>query len=170
VATAFGEWMAYYRRERIEAVGFGLITLRGSARLTHWFRCDGFSELSRPSGQVIEQGFARYDFLEAHRDDEALLRACLRPVGGLRWELEREVSDGGLTDVASRLRSGNGLSPVGEADANVVAFVARCSGDRPLGDHVAELAASTGQDVRRVTPSVLTVVRHLLELGVLVPA
>jgi hypothetical protein len=102
-----------------------------TSRLVPWFRCDDFSELTGLSGRVIEQGFARRDFLEANRNDEALLRARLHPVAKLRWELEREVSAEGLTNIASRPRAADGLSSVGEADPDGVAFMARCSSDRP---------------------------------------
>jgi methylase of polypeptide subunit release factors len=58
-AGRFDEWMAYYRRERIEAVGFGLITLRRRTGSGHSFRWNPLGEVAGPIGPAIERAFAR---------------------------------------------------------------------------------------------------------------
>jgi hypothetical protein len=169
-ARPFDEWLDYYRAERIEAVGFGLITLRRTARRPTWFRCDRWPEQSGPGGESVARGFAARDFLEAHAGDEALLAARLRHAPGLRWESHREPSAGQWSVVESRLRLADGLAFAGAAEPGVAEFVARCRGDRPLGEYLSEVARSAGRDARRFAPGFLRVVRRLIELGVLLPA
>jgi SAM-dependent methyltransferase len=56
-AGRFDEWMAYYGRERIEAVGFGLITLRRRTSSGHTFRWDRLADVAGPIGPAIERAF-----------------------------------------------------------------------------------------------------------------
>jgi SAM-dependent methyltransferase len=169
-ARQFEEWMASYERERIEAVGFGLVTLRRSARRANWFRCDGAPEVRGPCGESIVRGFALRDFLEVNRDDRALLGARLRPAPGLRWEQELALSADGWSAAESRLRIAEGLAYAGNADPDVVDFVARCRGGQRLGDLLGGLTAAAGQEADGLIPARLRVVRRLVELGCLLPA
>jgi methylase of polypeptide subunit release factors len=169
-ARQFEEWMAYYARERIEAVGFGLITLRRSTRPAHWFRCDTAPEVRGPCGESVVRGFELRDFLEVNRDDRALLDARLRPAPELRWEQELVLSADGWSAVQSRLRMAEGLAYAGNADPDVVDFVARCQGGQRVGDLIRDLVAPAGEEPDRLIPARLRVVRRLVELGCLLPA
>jgi hypothetical protein len=169
IAKQFEEWMAYYKQEQIEAVGFGLITLRRSSRPTHWFHYDRLQEVVGSCGKAIEQGFALRDFLEATCDDEALLSTRLRHAANLRWERHHEMLTEGWSMTESRLRMTNGLTRVVNADPSVIEFVSRCKGDLRLRDYLRELAAATGQDINQFAPGFLKVVRRMVELGCLLP-
>jgi hypothetical protein len=61
----FDEWLAYYQRERIEAIGFGLITLRRSTGGPNWFCCDRLPSGQSPSGETISRAFTLRDSLDA---------------------------------------------------------------------------------------------------------
>jgi hypothetical protein len=168
-ARRFDEWVAYFEQERIEAVGFGVVTLRRAAGRPNWFRYDPMPPALGPCGAAIEQGFALRDFLEANRGDRELLAARLRRAPNLRWERQEEAQSGRWATAASRLRLTSGLAFTGNAEPEVAAFVARCTGGQRLGDALRDLAAATGQDVSRLTPAFLKVVRRLIELGFLLP-
>ena len=62
-------WMSYYETERVEAVGFGMITMRRSIRASNWFKCDSWPKMVGSCGDAIERRFACHDFLEAHCKD-----------------------------------------------------------------------------------------------------
>ena len=64
-ARQFDEWLAYYQRERVEAIGFGLITLRRSTRAPNWFHCETLPRGQSLSGETISRGFALRDSLQA---------------------------------------------------------------------------------------------------------
>jgi hypothetical protein len=166
----FDGWMAYYERERIEAVSFGLITLRRRAARPNWFRCDSLPALCGPCGAAIEQRFLRWDFLRAQRDDADLLGCCLHPADNLRWEVQHWLAPGGWAKAESRLWLTDGLAFGAGADRGAVEFLAGCGGERPLADHLRRLAAATGQAVSDLAPRFLQVVRMLVESGYLLPA
>jgi SAM-dependent methyltransferase len=168
-ARMFDEWMADYERQGIEAVGYGVITLRRSTRGTSWFRCDPLPDVEGPCGPAIAQGFALRDFLEANRSDDALLAARVRRADDLVWERHSDLAAGGWSAGGGLLRHTTGLRFGGAADQGVAGFVAACDGRRPLGEELAKLAGEMGQDRRRFAPAFLKVVRRLIEVGVLVP-
>jgi methylase of polypeptide subunit release factors len=168
----FEAWMAYYEQERIEAVSFGLLALRRATGRKNWFRCEEARQARTPSGAEIALGFARYDYLEAVRDDRVLLDARLRYSPDLRWDQELEPSTDGWTVIGSRLRSAanppsDNLGAIGDPAA--IFLVARCRGETPLRNILTELATALGQDLDSLLPGALTQVRRLIELGILGP-
>jgi Methyltransferase small domain len=164
----FDAWISYYERERIEAIGFGLITMRRSKRSLPWFRCDSWPEMIGACGDAIERGFAARDFLEAHSDDRVLLEARVRRAPNIEWRQAHDVADLDSA-VHSSLRFTNGLAYVANIDSAIVKFVSRCVGDRPLSEHLQQAAAISGEDPTQFAPRFLKVVRRLIELGFLLP-
>jgi SAM-dependent methyltransferase len=164
----FDEWMAYYARTGIEALGFGVITVRKSTRPTTWIRCDQLPDIAGPCGESIARAFALRDFLEAHPADR-LLTARLRRADGLRWDRQCDTTADGWSAGTGRLRLTTGLLFAGAADVAVADFVARCSGATQLGDDLASVAAERGADRQRFAPAFLAVVRRLIEVGILLP-
>ncbi|HEY1380531.1 MAG TPA: methyltransferase [Gemmataceae bacterium] len=169
-ARLFDEWVAYYGQAGIAAVGFGVITLRRSDKPACWFRCDRLPDAAGPCGAAIARGFALRDFLDAHRDDQALLAARVRRADGLRWDRRSDLAAGGWAVAESQLRLTTGLAFAGAAEAAVAEFVAGCTGGATLGDDLSRLAAKLGRDRRQFAPAFLALVRRLIEVGILVPA
>ena len=66
-------------------------------------------------------------------------------------------------------RSG-GLGNRGNADASVAGLVGACTGERPLGQVVHELAGRMGRPAEEVAPAVARIVRQLMLEGFLAPA
>src|SRR5262249_21146075 len=105
----FEEWMAYYRRERIEAISYGLITLRLRPGRANWFACEDAPERLGPCGESIARGFAGRDFLAALPDGQALLGARLRAAPGLCRQEQARPAAAGWSVTASRLQLRQGL-------------------------------------------------------------
>jgi SAM-dependent methyltransferase len=164
----FNAWMGYYERQRVEAIGFGLITMRRSNRSSNWFRCDSWPEMVGACGDAIERGFAARDFLEAHSEDQALVEARVRRAPNIEWRQAHDVADLGSA-VHSSLRFNSGLAYIANMDSAIVKFVSRCIGDRPLSEYLRETAAISGEDPTQFAPRFLKVVRRLIELGFLLP-
>jgi hypothetical protein len=166
----FDKWMEYYRRERIEAISFGLITMRRSGKKDeNWFRCDSLPEVRGACGDEIARGFAARDFLEANRDDEQLLRARLRRSDNIEWQQRLSLSNAGWSLVESKLRLAEGLSYAAQAEQEVIEFLMQCDGESQLRDYLGELGAAKGQDIQSLAAEFLSVVRRLVELGFLLP-
>jgi SAM-dependent methyltransferase len=168
-ARRFDEWMAWFEREQVEAVGSGLITLRRSARGASRIGFERLPEVRGPFGESIARAFERHDFLEEHRGDESLLDARLRPAPELRWEQELALSPEGWSVEQSRLRLAEGLAVVGHAGLDVVEFVSGCGSGRPLRELVGAPPAGTGGKVDPAVAARLRVVRRLVEVGYLEP-
>jgi methylase of polypeptide subunit release factors len=168
-AERFERWIAYFARQRIEALSTGCITLRCRRGGTNWFRCDEAPELAGPAGAPILRGFALRDFLDTVSDDGALLSARLRLAPELRWEEHREPAAGGWRPTRDRLYLPDGLAAAADADTRLVALVGRCRGERPLRDLLSEVASTMGRSLEQIEAEGLAVVRRLIEQGFLWP-
>src|SRR5262249_2118030 len=131
-ARLFAEWQRYLEREGIEAIRFGLITLRHSTTRAGWFCCDDWPEQQEPNGEALAQGFEARDCLEADRDDRALLGATLQTAPGLRLEQHSGLGPQGWAVVESRLRRPDGWSDAVKANLNVIEILAKCRSGRRL--------------------------------------
>jgi hypothetical protein len=163
----FRSWTNYYEKESVEAVGFGLITMRRSRRMSHWFRCEAWPEMIGTCGDAVERGFAARDFLADH-DDDQLLATRMRHASNIRWRQDRDLSNL-MYSVHSGLHLTSGLAYSANAEPAVVEFVSRCNGDRPLSTYLKETAASSGQDMNQFAPRFLKLVRRFVEMGFLIP-
>jgi hypothetical protein len=164
------EWTAYYRREQIKAVGFGLITMRrraaASSQPANWVRYDNLPGVRGSCGEAIERGFATRNFLEANGSDQVLLKMRLRCAE--KVELQRKLENGRLRD-ESRIRIADGLTFTAIVDSEVVDFLRQCQGNQQVGDYLKKLAAKKKMQYWVLAPAFLQVVRHLLEVGFLLP-
>jgi SAM-dependent methyltransferase len=165
----FEAWMAYYEREGIEAISYGLITLRRRSGGPNWFVCEDAPERLGPCGEAIARGFARRDFLAALPDEQALLAARLRTAPELCWHQHARPAAAGWSVTGSWLQLDQGLAYRLQVDGNVWQLVAQCRGDRTFGSILTDLATSLGSDRDQVIPAGLDLARCLLEYGFLVP-
>ena len=166
----FEEWMAYYERQGIEAIGAGVITMRRSRGPDRWFRAEDAPEkMVGACGDSIVRGFELRDFLETVRDDAALLDTRLRVSPDVRLEQECKPSDGGWAVIAARFRLGTGITYTGNADVHVAKFLAACDGRRTLGELLTDTAASLEVDVANIRAPFLDIARRLIERGFVAP-
>jgi len=166
VDALYGEWMDYFNRENIVAVNFGVITMRRSSKLSNWVRYDELPGVNGFCGKSIELGFLLRDFLETHRDDRQLLKTCFKCAPDLTLLT-------GQTDMLrskkTNARLEHGLTFAAALDPDVAEFVCSCKGNAPLQAYVRKLSARKHIPMSYLLPSFLVVVRHLIELGFLLP-
>ena len=167
-AERVAAWLAYFARERIEAVGYGMVTLRARASGVPWFRVqDAPSKVSGAAGEHVERTFAAYDFLDATRDDQRLLATCLRPAPELRLEQVAEPGADGWRLLGATLRLARGLAYEGEIEPAVAELVAHCDGRRSLRAALDTVAGGTLPD--GAIAEALAAVRTLVARGFLLP-
>ncbi len=170
-ARLYEEWMAYYGRERIEAIGTGLIALRRRSAPANWVCFDDLPEGTlEPFGEAVALGFRLRDFLDGVREDAALLKETFRPSPCLRLHQHCEWAEGAWRIASAQIRLEQGLKYAGNVDRQALALLTRCDGRRPLGEVLAGLAASAGASVEAITPQCLALVRRLIERGYLLEA
>ena len=166
----FDEWMTYSEEHDIEAIGFGLITMRRRADGPTWFRAEeATQDLAMPCGDHLGAVFELAAFLD-HLDDDDLLGVTLTIAPDVVLdERARPESDGWLV-TERRLRQTAGLCHVGDVDPGVSAIVAACNGSRRLGDILADVAAAADVSDAEVRGAALPIIRRLIEQAFLLPS
>jgi len=163
-------WLAYYRKQEIEAIGMGAVVLRRRTAGRNWVRTDQLPV--DPTGPCHEQilrvfaaedllsGLTDADFLEqvlAAGDDHRLYQTLARREGEYRVE-------------AAELRLSGGFGFRGVADGSTLELLRRCNGQRPLRTILSELAELAGIDPETLATAAVPTVRRLVAMGFLLPA
>jgi hypothetical protein len=161
------EWVEFLEREGIEAISYGVLTLRKRTAASHWFACDEIPAPERPCGDAVLAAFRRRDVLASLPEDALLLQSRVRLTPELRWEQQLAPSESGWSLQQARVILAGGLGIGGPVDGAMVALLQRCRGERCLRDLLAELADSQKWDPAAATPAFLRVIRVLLEKGFL---
>jgi methylase of polypeptide subunit release factors len=167
----YDEWLAYYAREKIEAVSTGLIAIRKASGRKNWLRIEeGPDSNSGPFGEHVLRGFGLRDFLETANTTEALLAARLRVAEGARLDHVCEWDDGAWRIRSARIRLALGLQYDGNIDLRLAGMVALCDGQHTLGEILGKTATALGEDLDRIAPNCVALMRQLIERGFVVPA
>ena len=162
-AEAVDRWLAYFRAEGIERIGYGAFVLRRRDGET-WIRTHELPDRDRrDTSPHVLRLFENADALARLGGDEALLEAKLALVSGAVVETRaRHDEDGWEEEWALGLAEG--IPFVAELDRVTASFVAALDGSRPLGEILGDLAAASDSP-ERLRESGLRVARELLELG-----
>jgi 16S rRNA G966 N2-methylase RsmD len=169
-AARFDAWMRWYEDHDVEAVDYGLVSLRRRAddevgRL----RCDDLrGPWDAADGRDIAAAFARHEWLDT-TNDASLLDARLRVDDAARLSREHLAVRGEWVPVAARLRVEPGLDEPGGIDPHGERIVAACDGTTPLRTLLQGMADTLGQPLAAVGPDALLAVRRLVERGILLP-
>ena len=167
----FDTWMAYYEEQSIEAVGFGLITMRKrTGGHPNWFWADDVPESAKwGAGQDVERCMLLHDFLEAI-DDGELLDQVVRLAPDARLERECVADEGQWQTAAARVFRRSGLGYSGSIDDFGADLLASCTSGRPVRDVVAAVAGQLGQPADAVVEPTLVNLRSLIGRAILLPA
>jgi len=169
-AARFDTWMAYYDAHGIDAVDYGLITMRrrGDGAPGRRRYDDVRGRWDEAGGADIVEAFARHDWL-ASTPDDALLDARLRVSDAARLSRENVAVRGEWVPVSALLRTEGGIDDPGGVDPHGERIVAACDGTTPLRTLLQALADTLGSPFAEVAPDALRAVRHLVDRGVLLP-
>jgi hypothetical protein len=100
----YAAWLDYFDTNRVEAIGFGWITLHAAGSDAPYLRLAELGgQIEQPIGAYLPDWFARHDFLRA-TDDRALLASRLRVPDGVRLEQIAKPGASGWQPDAQRLR------------------------------------------------------------------
>jgi methylase of polypeptide subunit release factors len=166
----FDEWTSYFDERDIVGISLGLVTLRRASGRATWFRSDDAPELEGDCGDAILRGFELRDFLDATRDDAALLDARLRPSPHLRITQQRSPSAEGWTSSEKSLRLVQGLCYTGDLRKEVADVIERFHTERRVSDVVDDLARSQETSRESIAAGCLRAVRALVARDALWPA
>jgi methylase of polypeptide subunit release factors len=169
---ALDRWLAYLRRLRIEAVGYGAVVLRRRDASRNWVRSDPLPlDRLEPAAEHTLRVFAAHDTLEGLTDDE-LLDLRLGLTSNHRLQQTLTCRDGGFAVESQTLELTDGLRFAIGVDRHTASLLPHFDGRLPLRDVLA-LASRTFElalaEHDAFVPAALPVVRRLLELGFLEP-
>lgn len=162
-------WLDWFDAHKVEAVGFGLITLRAGGHEDPTVRLEDLRQpTDEPLGALVGDWFARQDWLRDHPTD-ALLAARLRAADGLRLRQDAVRGAEGWEVDRQQLALTGGLRWVEEAEPVVIALVSGCDGTAALRDQLDLLAAAHEVDPAVLADVAVPIVAHLVERGFLLP-
>lgn len=162
-------WLDWFDAHKVEAVGFGLITLRRSGAADPVVRVEDLrQQVEGPLGEQLAAWFDRQDWLRV-RDADALLAARYRIADGLQLRQEATMGDEGWAVDRQVLAMPHGLRWTEEIDPLVLALVGGCDGRIPLRDQIAVLAMAHEVAEADLAEAAVPIVAHLVERGVIAP-
>lgn len=167
------QWLDWMEAEQVEAVGFGLVTLRRLASTdepgTVVFE-DIRGAFGDPLGPEVASWLDRVSWLSAHASDEALLNARLLLGDDVVLERTARPGEEGWTDVAAAVVRTTGPRWRHDVDEVAAALLAGCQGSLRLRDLIELLAVAHDRPVDALVAATLPAVRELVRHGVLLPA
>ncbi len=164
-------WLDWMDGAAVEAVGFGMITLRRTDDAPTVVFEDLHEPFDDPLGPEVEGWLDRVDWLRAHAaDDDALLRARLSLAPSVTLESWSEPGEEGWTEVGAAVARRDGPLWRHEVDAPAAALLAGCRGALALRELVELLAVAHDRPTDALVAATLPAVRELVRHGLLVPA
>lgn len=160
-------YLDYFAANRIEAVGFGWITLRATGADLPTVRLEELTgHIDQPLGAIVPDWFDRQAFVRETGDEE-LLAAGPRVATGLVLEQVAKPGEDGWTNVSTRIRQTAGLYRSGDIDPVGTALLGALDGHRTLGDVLDRIADDFGLTPDALRAGGLDAVRSLIEEGFL---
>jgi methylase of polypeptide subunit release factors len=161
-------WLDWFDANKVEAVGFGVVTIRRSGREQAVVRVEELRQrVEPPLGRRIEQWFTRQSWLAAQ---PSILDT--RPVRAPGITLTQEAGHDGDDWAVHKqvLTLADGLRWSEEVDPVALALVSGADGSVPVRDLVAVLAQAFDTPEPVLAAMSEPVVAHLVERGYLIPA
>jgi methylase of polypeptide subunit release factors len=162
-------WLDWFDAHKVEAVGFGIVTLRRSGHADPVLRVEDLrQQVQPPMGEQIAAWFDRQDWLRV-REPDVLLAARYRQADGLRLRQEATMGDDGWAVDRQVLVMPHGLRWTEEVDPLVLALVSGCDGRVPLREQLAVLAVAHDVPVDDLAEAAVPILAHLVERGLVTP-
>ncbi|MBD5785340.1 methyltransferase [Cellulosimicrobium terreum] len=167
-AAAYAAWLDDFAARDVEAVGFGIVTLRrpvsGGPTLRRLEEHTG--SVRQPLGAHLAASLAAHDWL-AVRDDAALAAEHLAVAADVTEE--RFHTPGEPDPSVVLLRQGDGLGRAVQASTGLAALVGASDGELTVGQLVGAIAALLEVSAADLAAELLPTVRGLVRDGFLAP-
>jgi methylase of polypeptide subunit release factors len=165
-----GVWLDWMERERVEAIGFGILALRRTDGPATVVFEDLRGAVDDPLGPEVEGWLDRVDWLRAHAADDALLDARLALAPSVVLERYAEPGEEGWSEAGAAVARMDGPRWRHEVDEPAAALLAGCAGVLPLRELVELLAFAHDRPADELVAATLPAVREFVRHGLLVPA
>ncbi|MBT8224817.1 MAG: methyltransferase [Dactylosporangium sp.] len=163
-------WLDWFDANKVEGIGFGLITLRAGGHADPTVRLEDLRQpLPSPLGPLVTAWFDRQDWLR-ERPGARLLEARFRTAPGLVLRQEATLGAAGWDVERQVVAETTGLCWTQEVDPVAVALISGCTGQLALGTQLDLLAAANQVERDLLAEVALPLVGQLVERGLLLPA
>ncbi|MFY0409559.1 DUF7059 domain-containing protein [Solicola sp. PLA-1-18] len=161
----YDAWLSWFEAERIEAVGFGWLSLRAAGRDRPQVRVEQWPyEVVPPLGGHVHAWGERTDLMAGSTDDEVLAAHLVRAPG----LAQESVGEPGAEDPSTIvLRLPDGVRRARQVDTVEAALVGALDGDLTVGQVLDALATLTDADAPTLRSTYVPVVRELVDEGYL---
>jgi len=168
-AAAYGAWLDDFASRDVEAIGFGIVTLRRPASDRPVLRRleEHTGAVRQPLGAHLAASLAAHEWL-ATRSDDALAAERLTTAEDVSEE--RYLTPGMADPNVVVIRQGDGLGRGVHASSPLAALVGACDGELTVGRLVAAIAAYFEVDGQALAAELLPAVRNLVRDGFLRPS
>src|SRR5437763_1592591 len=158
------DWLDWFDAHKVEAVGFGLVTLRRAGHEDPVVRVEDLRQaVDQPLGEQVAAWFDRQDAVRSG----GLLDRKYRTAAGLRLHQEATIGPEGWAVDRQLLALPHGLRWSEEIDPLVLALVGGCDGAMALRDQLTVLAAAHDVTEEALAEVAEPIVAHLVERGFL---
>jgi SAM-dependent methyltransferase len=165
----FEQWMAFYERQGIEAVGGGLVLMHRTSGRAPWFEIRSMPPSFGPCGESIARTLDARDFLARVSQDAALLDARLRLSPDAAAIATQSATGDGWQRNASELRLTRGLAFAARVDPVGAELAGYLDGNRTVREAAVVFAAANAIPFEPLLPQLPRLIRQLAELGLLLP-
>jgi hypothetical protein len=165
-ASLYDDWLAWFDDNAVEAIGFGVISLRRTGSSEPVVSVEEHQQqVDHPLGPTLGAWLTRAGALR-DLSDEALLHTGLTVADDVRLE-QRAAPGDGWEVVAQTLLQETGLRRRAGIDELGLLLVAGCTGQEPLLGLLTVLATSFGLEPDELVEDALPLVRSLVQDGYL---
>ena len=160
-------WLDWFDAQKIEGVGYGLVTLRRNERADPLVRAEDLRQsVTPPMGTQIAAWFDRQDWLAGHPD---LLPTALTRAPGLRLTQHADRDGEDWAVQTQVIAQADGLCWAQEVDPVALAIVSGSDGTVSIREQLAVLAAAFDTPESVLAAMATPVVTQLVERGFLLP-
>jgi cyclopropane fatty-acyl-phospholipid synthase-like methyltransferase len=170
VPVIYQQWMDYFDQEKIEAISYLLITMRRTGTRRNWTRIDDVPrQIAASCSEELLKAFALQDNFGWIRTDSGLLDTRPRLAADIHIQQEHAMAAEGLQAMGTRLYKTGGSQYTMHVEPYIGSLAARFNGRRSVRDVLAEMALAFGKSAESMQDQGLTIVRSLLDRGILEP-
>jgi hypothetical protein len=134
----------------------------------HWIHEDA-DQIDEFAGAAIARGFKLKEFA-VQTPDSDLLRIPFQLSPDIRVHQQIRAGEDGWVVEKGILRQAKGIHYSGTVDVHMLDLLGRCNGQRTLQELIRRLAERLGAAAAQISPSVLQIMRGLIERGFVLPA
>lgn len=165
------QWVGYYAQHGIGRISGGAVFMKKSSGTQSWTRFETVTGRSSQGGcgEHIERVIAAEELLQDLGDDDRLLDMTFSMDSNHSLEQSLTLEGDRWVVQSQTIKRTAGFSHSAGIDAHIANLVARCDGQRPLRQAIADLAGRVGQPFDQVKQDCINAVKTLLRYGLLYP-